>query len=101
MFRVIGQAGVLRLLNLRMFRQDPGQRHGGRALPLQSKGEGLHASQRQPRLERTGRAPLFDGQVADMLDQLARTGHRSADMVRRYIREGSLFRDNAASLVGL
>ncbi|HXA66095.1 MAG TPA: site-specific integrase [Bryobacteraceae bacterium] len=29
------------------------------------------------------------------------TGHRSVQMVRRYIREGSLFRDNAASQVGL
>ena len=29
------------------------------------------------------------------------TGHRSVAMVRRYIREGSLFRDNAAAKVGL
>ncbi|MDZ4042537.1 MAG: site-specific integrase [Eubacteriales bacterium] len=29
------------------------------------------------------------------------TGHRSVNMVRRYIREGSLFRDNAAGQVGL
>ncbi len=29
------------------------------------------------------------------------TGHRSVTMVRRYIREGSLFRDNAAGKVGL
>jgi hypothetical protein len=27
--------------------------------------------------------------------------HRSADMVRRYIGEGNLFRDNAANLAGL
>jgi integrase len=32
---------------------------------------------------------------------MSQTGHRSADMVRRYIREGSLFRENAASLAGL
>lgn len=32
---------------------------------------------------------------------MAQTGHRSADMVRRYIREGSLFRENAAAEVGL
>src|SRR5450631_1096372 len=31
----------------------------------------------------------------------SQTGHRSADMVRKYIREGSLFSDNAASLAGL
>jgi integrase len=31
----------------------------------------------------------------------AQTGHRSADMVRRYTREGYLWRENAASLAGL
>jgi integrase len=29
------------------------------------------------------------------------TGHRSANMVRRYIRDSGLFRENAAALVGL
>ena len=29
------------------------------------------------------------------------TGHRSVNMVRRYIRDGSLFRENALSVVGL
>ena len=29
------------------------------------------------------------------------TGHKSAAMVRRYIRDGSLFRENAAVRVGL
>ncbi len=32
---------------------------------------------------------------------MAQTGHRARTMVRRYIREGSLFRDNAAAAVGL
>jgi len=32
---------------------------------------------------------------------MAQTGHRSAEMVRRYIREGNLWRENAASLAGL
>ena len=33
---------------------------------------------------------------------MAQTGHRSTDMVRRYIREANLFApDNAASLTGL
>jgi integrase len=32
---------------------------------------------------------------------MAQTGHRSANMVRRYIRDASLFRDNAAAVVGL
>jgi integrase len=29
------------------------------------------------------------------------TGHKGTTMLRRYIREGSLFRENAASAVGL
>lgn len=32
---------------------------------------------------------------------MTQTGHRSLTMVRRYIREGSLFRDNAAAKLGL
>ena len=32
---------------------------------------------------------------------MAQTGHRSAGMVRRYIREGNLWRENAASLADL
>jgi integrase len=32
---------------------------------------------------------------------MAQAGHRSADMVRRYIRGGNLWRENAASLAGL
>ena len=32
---------------------------------------------------------------------MAQTGHRSVVMVRRYIRDGALFRDNAAAAVGL
>lgn len=32
---------------------------------------------------------------------MAQTRHKSLPMVRRYIREGSLFRDNAAAVVGL
>jgi integrase len=29
------------------------------------------------------------------------TGHRSVNTVRRYIRDGSLFRENAAAVLGL
>ncbi len=32
---------------------------------------------------------------------MAQTGHKSVNMVRRYIRDGSLFRENAAASVGL
>ena len=32
---------------------------------------------------------------------MSQTGHCSAEMVRKYIRDGSLFRENAVSIVGL
>lgn len=32
---------------------------------------------------------------------MRQTGHRSLTMLRRYIRDGSLFRANAAGMVGL
>jgi integrase len=32
---------------------------------------------------------------------MAQTGHKSTAMVRRYIRQASLFRQNAASIAGL
>jgi hypothetical protein len=32
---------------------------------------------------------------------MQQSGHKSVAMARRYIREGSLFRENAAGLVGL
>jgi integrase len=32
---------------------------------------------------------------------MKQTGHRSVQMVRRYIREGSLFRENSAGKLGL
>ena len=38
---------------------------------------------------------------AEERDIMRQTGHRSTVMVRRYIRDGSLFRSNAASVIGL
>ena len=32
---------------------------------------------------------------------MAQTGHKSVEMVRKYIRDGQLFRENAAAAVGL
>jgi len=48
---------------------------------------------------RAGLAAAVGATERDIMNQ---TGHRSADMVRRYIREGNLFnKSNAASLAGL
>ena len=38
---------------------------------------------------------------ASELAIMKQTGHRSLTAVRKYIREGSLFRDNAATKLGL
>jgi hypothetical protein len=38
---------------------------------------------------------------ASELAIMKQTGHRSLATVRKYIREGSLFRDNAATKLGL
>ena len=38
---------------------------------------------------------------AEERDIMRQTGHRSTVMIRRYIRDGSLFRSNAAAMVGL
>jgi integrase len=51
-----------------------------------------------------GRAGLATQAAMNGASELAimkQTGHRSLATVRRYIREGSLFRDNAATRLGL
>ena len=45
---------------------------------------------------------VFASRVLPVLFQsMNQTGHRSQAMVRRYIREGNLFNDNAAARLGL
>jgi integrase len=50
---------------------------------------------------RAGLATSAAAGGASERDIMNQTGHRSSDMVRRYIREGNLFKSNAASLAGL
>jgi integrase len=50
---------------------------------------------------RAGLATSAAAAGADERAIMAQTGHASPMMARRYIRDGSLFRDNAASKVGL
>jgi integrase len=50
---------------------------------------------------RTGLATSAAAAGASERVIMSQTGHRSADMVRRYIREGSLFASNPACMVGL
>ena len=50
---------------------------------------------------RSGLATSAAAASASERSIMDQTGHRSVQMVRRYIRDGSLFRDNAAGQVGL
>jgi integrase len=50
---------------------------------------------------RAGFATEAAAQGASERAIMRQTGHRSVDMVRRYIREGDRYRDNAAAMLGL
>jgi integrase len=77
----------------------------GRAVALIVKGAaelaGLDASAFAGHSLRAGLATSAAAAGASERSIMDQTGHRSVQMVRRYIRDGSLFRDNAAASVGL
>lgn len=50
---------------------------------------------------RAGLATSAAAGGAQERDIMRQTGHRSVQMLRRYIRDGELFRDNAAAIAGL
>jgi integrase len=50
---------------------------------------------------RAGHATTASRNGASEASIMRQTGHRSVQMVRRYIREGSLFHDNAGAKLGL
>ena len=60
--------------------------------PLHSRGDGSRPD-RRPATEAVAGAS-----ERSIMNQ---TGHRSVQMVRRYIRDGSLFRENSAGKLGL
>jgi site-specific recombinase XerD len=62
---------------------------------------GLDASHFAGHSLRSGLATSAAAAGASERSIMNQTGHRSVGMVRRYIREGSLFRENAAAVVGL
>ena len=62
---------------------------------------GLNASEFAGHSLRSGLATSAAQAGASERAIMNQTGHRSLNMVRRYIREGSLFRENAAAVVGL
>ena len=66
-----------------------------------AEGAGLDAANYAGHFLRAGLATSAAAAGASERAIMAQTGHRSERMVRRYIRDGSLFRDNAAAAVGL
>jgi site-specific recombinase XerD len=62
---------------------------------------GLDASKFAGHSLRSGLATSAAMAGASERSIMNQTGHRSVNMVRRYIRDGSLFRENAAGVVGL
>jgi integrase len=62
---------------------------------------GLVASQCAGHSPRAGLATSAAAAGVSERAIMNQTGHRSVRMVRRYIRDGSLFRGNAAAAVGL
>jgi integrase len=62
---------------------------------------GLDASQYAGHSLRSGLATSAAQAGVSERAIMAQTGHKSLNMVRRYIREGSLFRENAAAKIGL
>ena len=62
---------------------------------------GLYAAKYAGHSLRAGHATSAAIAGASERSIMQQTGHRSVQMVRRYIRDGSLFRDNSAGKVGL
>jgi integrase len=62
---------------------------------------GLNASDFAGHSLRSGLATSAAMAGASERSIMHQTGHRSVNMVRRYIRDGSLFRENAVAIVGL
>jgi hypothetical protein len=63
--------------------------------------EGRMDKARYPHITRTWSLSAAANAGISERSIMAQTGHRSLKTVRRYIREGSLFRENAATKVGL
>jgi integrase len=62
---------------------------------------GLEAADFAGHSLRAGHATTADRNGASEASIMRQTGHRSVAMVRRYIREGSIFHDNTGAKLGL
>lgn len=71
------------------------------AIKRHAEAAGLDAAKYAGHSLRAGLATSAAAAGASERAIMAQTGHKSTAMVRRYIRDGSLFRENAAAVVGL
>jgi len=100
---VIDAGPLLRSLN-RHGRVQPGRLSGidvARVVKKLATRAGLDATRYAGHSLRAGHATAAAMAGASERSIMRQTGHRSVQMVRRYIREGSLFRENSAGKLGL
>jgi integrase len=99
----ISEGPVFRSLD--RFQQVQGARLSDKAVALiikrRAKAVGLDPARYAGHSLRAGLATSAAAAGASERVIMSQTGHRSADMVRRYIRDGSLFTSNPAGMVGL
>lgn len=103
------QAGVsigplFRSINRHRQVQEPGRLSGcdvARIVKTLTDRAGLDASKYAGHSLRAGHATSAAIAGASERSIMNQTGHRSVQMVRRYIRDGSLFRENSAGKLGL
>jgi site-specific recombinase XerD len=104
-FREIGTGGQLVAAYTDAAGRQRGERLSDKSIAnvvkAAAKAAGLDAARYAGHSLRAGLATSAAAAGASERSIMAQTGHRSVNMVRRYIRSGELFRENAAAAVGL
>ena len=105
LFREIGTGGQLVASYTDAAGRQRGERLSDKAIAnvvkAAAKAAGLDATRYAGHSLRAGLATSAAAAGASERAIMATTGHRSVNMVRRYIRDGELFRENAAAACGL
>jgi site-specific recombinase XerD len=105
LFREIGTGGQLVAAYTDTAGRQRGERLSDKSIAnlvkAAAKAAGLDAARYAGHSLRAGLATSAAAAGASERAIMAQTGHRSVNMVRRYIRSGELFRENAAAVVGL
>jgi site-specific recombinase XerD len=105
LFREIGTGGQLVAAYTDTAGRQRGERLSDKSIAnivkAAAKAAGLDAARYAGHSLRAGLATSAAAAGASERAIMAQTGHRSVNMVRRYIRSGELFRENAAAAVGL